>query len=137
MPVTIRVARQQNKMGTIMPTTTLRWWKRSAKKVHMFDTWNDSARSALVNIFGLVISSRQDTAEPIRKGLDDFISSLYDRPGGEQKAMAYFASIGADTIQVAKNRGINLTLVQSTKRSYANKKITGPKTFAGSDAKVC
>jgi hypothetical protein len=129
MPVTIRVARQQNKVGTIMPPTTLRWWKRSAKKVHMFDTWNDSARSALVNIFGLVISSRQDTAEPIRKGLDEFISSLYDRPGGEQRAMAHFASIGADTVQVAKNRGINLTLVQVHQTLVRKQKDYGPENI--------
>jgi hypothetical protein len=95
----------------------------------MFETWNDSARSSLVNIFGLVVNSKDDSAEPIRKGLDGFIASLYDRPGGEQKAMAHFACIGADAIQVAKNRGIDLTMVQVHQTLVRKQKDYGPENI--------
>ena len=106
-----------------------RWRKKRDTNVHMFETWNDSARSALINIFGLVVSDRHDSAEPIRTGLDDFISSLYDRRGGEQRAMAHFACIAADAIQIAKNRGIVFEISEVHRTLVRKQKDYGPENI--------
>lgn len=75
----------------------------------MHETWNDAAQAALDGIWGLVISSKDSSATPIRKELDDFIGSLFDRPAGRERAIAYFGCIGADAVEVSRLRGINLT----------------------------
>lgn len=76
----------------------------------MHENWNDAARSALQNIFSLVINTNGTEATPIRRELDALIASLYDRPAGRERAIAYFGCIGADAVGVAMNRGLKLTV---------------------------
>ena len=95
----------------------------------MFETWNDSARSSLINIFGLVVQYKDDSTTPIRRQLDDFIKSLYDRSSGKERAMAYFACIGADAIQVAKNRGIVFEIADVHRTLVRKQKDYGPENI--------
>lgn len=73
------------------------------------DTWDESAQSAITAIFSLVIKRSDPSSKLLRKYLDDFITSLYDRPGGRERACAHFSELGAEAIEVARLRGIPLT----------------------------
>ena len=48
--------------------------------------------------------------DKVRKTLDTFIQSLYDRPAGSDKAMVWFGCVGADALAVARARGITLEI---------------------------
>jgi len=62
------------------------------------------------NIYTLVIHTKDGSVDKVRKTLDAFIESLYDRPAGHEKAMVWFGCVGADAIATARARGINLEI---------------------------
>jgi hypothetical protein len=93
------------------------------------DTWNESSKSALESIFSLVLNTHEQSAQVVRRSLDDFIGSLYDRPNGTHRAIAYFASIGADAIGVARARGITLTLDEVHKTLVRKQRDYGPENI--------
>ena len=74
------------------------------------ETWDESARSAITAVFSVVIKRNDGSPKLLRKYLDDFISSMYDRPAGRERACAHFSEIGAEAIEVARLRGIPLQL---------------------------
>lgn len=78
----------------------------------MVATWNDASLSAVRTIFSLVIQSKDASASPLRRGLDEFIESLYDRRSGRERAIAHFSNLAADAVQIAHLRGIDLTIVE-------------------------
>lgn len=72
----------------------------------MSETWNESAENAVDIIFSMVRKRGKVSPELLRSGLDTFISSLYDRRGGYQQAVVHLTIIGADSVEIAKKRGI-------------------------------
>lgn len=93
------------------------------------DSWNESSLSALKNIFSLVIKTKNETAEPIRTSLDEFIASMYDRPGGAERAMAWFGTIGADALGVAKARGITFEVAEVHRTLVRKQRDYGPENI--------
>lgn len=92
-------------------------------------TWNEASLSALDNIFGLVIRARTKDAERVRRTLDEFIGSLYDRDGGHERAMAWFGCLGADALATASARGINLTVGNVHETLVRKQKDYGPENI--------
>lgn len=92
-------------------------------------TWNQASLSALENIFGLVIRSKDETASRVRSTLDEFIRSLYDRPGGNERAMAWFGCIGADAIATASSRNITLTVAEVHEILIRKQRDYGPENI--------
>lgn len=93
------------------------------------DTWNKASLSALQNIFSLVLSTSKTDTERIRQSLDEFISSMYDRPGGKERAMAWFGSVGADAIGVAKARGIVFEIDEVHRTLVRKQRDYGPENI--------
>jgi hypothetical protein len=93
------------------------------------ETWNQASLSALENIFSLVIKSKDYSTERVRNTLDEFIRSLFDRPGGEQRAMAWFGCLGADAIATAAQRGIILTVPEVHKILVKKQTDYGPENI--------
>ena len=95
-----------------------------------FDTWNESAESAVSTIYALVRPGAKTSVGGIRATLDDFIASLFDRPGGDISAIAYFSNIGADAAELAKNFGFNLNEKSVTKTLIKKQRDYGPENIA-------
>lgn len=92
-------------------------------------TWNEASLSALKNIFGLVIHTKTDSAERVRRTLDEFIESLYDRKGGHERAMAWFGCLGADALATASARGIEFSVAEIHRTLVRKQKDYGPENI--------
>lgn len=95
----------------------------------MVSTWNEASGIAVKTIFQLVINSTDKSARRLREGLDGFIANLYDRPHGREKAIAHFSAIGADAVQIAKLRGIELNVAEVHKILMRKQKDYGPENI--------
>jgi len=95
-----------------------------------FDTWNESAESAVDTIYALVRPRAKVSVGGIRKTLDDFIASLFDRPAGNTAAVAYFSNIGADAAELAENLGFDLNKKSVTKILIKKQRDYGPENIA-------
>lgn len=65
----------------------------------------------------------------VRKYLDAFIESLYDRRGGNLQACAHFGEIGAETIEIARLRDYELTQKECLKILISKQKDYGPEAI--------
>lgn len=74
-----------------------------------FSTWNEASEHAVSVIFQLARSGAKPTLAGIRGSLDDFITSLWQAPGGHEKAVASFCNLGADALEHAVAAGFPLT----------------------------
>jgi hypothetical protein len=92
-------------------------------------TWNQASLSALENIFGLVLRSKDETASRVRSTLDEFIRNLYDRPGGHERAMAWFGCIAADAIATASARDITFTVQEVHEILVRKQRDYGPENI--------
>lgn len=95
-----------------------------------FDTWNESAESAVSTIYALVRPRAKVSVETIRTSLDDFIASLFDRPSGNATAVAYFSNIGADAAELAGKLGFDLNKEGVTKILIKKQRDYGPENIA-------
>lgn len=95
----------------------------------MVETWDEAAGEAITNIFSLVVAGKQKPASILREQLDAFIASLYDRRGGNIQATVYFGNLGADAIQIAKQRGIELTAKECVRVLIKKQKDYGPENI--------
>ena len=68
-------------------------------------------------------------AERVRNTLDEFISSLYDREGGRERAMAWFGCLGADALATASARGITFTVPEVHKTLVRKQRDYGPENI--------
>lgn len=93
------------------------------------ETWDESAESALHNIFSLVVKSSDPSAKRILTTLDEFIQSLYDRDGGYGRAMAWFGCLGADAVETARLRGIKLTVPEVHQILVRKQRDYGPENI--------
>lgn len=93
------------------------------------DTWNQASLSALNNIYGLILFTKGTSASPIRESLDEFITSMFDRPSGHERSMAWFGSIGADAIGIAKARGIVFTIPEIHEVLVRKQRDYGPENI--------
>ena len=92
-------------------------------------TWNEASLAALENIFGLVIRTKTEGAERVRNTLDEFISSLYDREGGRERAMAWFGCLGADALATASARGIDFRIPEVHATLVRKQRDYGPENI--------
>lgn len=95
----------------------------------MVSTWNEASLSAVKTIFTLIIRSKDASASPLRKGLDEFIENLYDRPAGREKAIAHFSNIAADALEIAHLRGIDLTVDEIHRTLVRKQRDYGPENI--------
>lgn len=78
----------------------------------------------------MVRKREKSSPELLRTELDAFITSLYDRPNGNDSASVHFSTMGANAIEVAKKRGIVIDpvsmacLLISKQRDYGKDAIT-------------
>ena len=92
-------------------------------------TWNEASLSALENIFSLIVKTKTTGAERVRNTLDEFISSLYDRDGGYERAMAWFGCLGADALATASARGIEFNVNKVHKTLVRKQRDYGPENI--------
>ena len=92
-------------------------------------TWNEASLSALENIFSLIVKSKMTGAERVRNTLDEFISSLYDREGGRERAMAWFGCLGADALATASARGIDFRIPEVHATLVRKQRDYGPENI--------
>lgn len=95
----------------------------------MPETWNESAESSITAVFSVILKRSDPSTTLLRKYLDDFIKSLYDRPAGNERACAHFSEIGAEAIEVARLRGIPLTLDHCLDVLIRKQKDYGPENI--------
>ena len=95
----------------------------------MPQTWNESAESAIDAIFSLVIKRKDKSPAMIRKYLDGFIESLYDRRGGNIQACVFFSQIGAEAIEVARLRELDLNKKECVNILVSKQKDYGPEAI--------
>lgn len=95
----------------------------------MTETWDEAAEEAINIIFSLVLPTGNIDIQILREELDDFIGSLYDRRGGDVQAKVQFANLGADAIQVAKKKGIELTEKECVRILIKKQKDYGPENI--------
>jgi len=95
-----------------------------------FDTWNESAESAVNTIFSLVRPNALVSLQSLRKGLDDFIASLFDRPAGNTRVVAWFSNIGADAIELVVSLDLDLTSKTVVKTLVKKQRDYGPENIA-------
>lgn len=93
-------------------------------------TWNEAAEAAVSNIFSLVRTGPTTSLESLRRNLDDFISSLFDKPAGRSKATVKFANLGADAIELARAGGYFLTEKTTTTTLIRKQRDYGPENIA-------
>lgn len=92
-------------------------------------TWNDAALNSLRAIESLILKSHETSASLIRRELDGFIESLYDRKNGHERAIAFFSCIGADAFSVSRNRGISLTVADVHRVLVRKQRDYGPENI--------
>lgn len=95
-----------------------------------FDTWNDSAESAVNTIFSLTRKGSRTTIEDLRSTLDNFINSLFDRLAGNTVAAASFSNVGADAAELARQLGLDLSPQVVTKTLVKKQRDYGPENIA-------
>lgn len=93
-------------------------------------TWNEAAEAAVSNIFSLVRTGPKTGMESLRTNLDDFIASLFEKPGGRTKAAVKFANLGADAIEVARSQGHFISEKPTTKTLIRKQRDYGPENIA-------
>lgn len=95
-----------------------------------YTTWNDAAEAAVSDIFSLVRTGTKVDLDSLRRNLDSFISSLFDKPGGKVSAAVKFANLGADAIEVAKSEGYLLVQATTTKTLIGKQRDYGPENIS-------
>jgi len=77
----------------------------------VYETWNESACHAVEALFSAKRRNSQIKLIDLRDEFDEFLDNMYSSPGGSEHAVAMWASIGADALELAEKSGNDISMV--------------------------